>query len=180
MQLTEGYHCLKPMAAKLLFEQWVPHSKAIVFRFFSDLQNLPRLMPSERQTQVGHLSLIPAPSGEPAGPGSEFTVSFRPLPPLPFRAQWTARIVALGHESFFEDIQSQGPFRHWRHRHEFASETREGIDGTLVRDRIEIDLGWSVAGWIAGRLLVIPELRRTFAERQNLLSRILAEIPEQA
>jgi len=31
-------------------------------------------------------------------------------------------------------VQDKGPFKSWHHRHEFISETRGSIDGTLVRD----------------------------------------------
>ena len=40
----------------------------------------------------------------------------------------------------------KGPFHHWHHRHEFIPEARIGVEGTLVRDVIDYEVGLGLAG----------------------------------
>jgi ligand-binding SRPBCC domain-containing protein len=75
--------------------------------------------------------------------------------------------------SFFEDVQGAGPFRSWRHRHEFVSDCRDGVVGTLVRDRIQYEIGFEPAGRLINALFVAPQMRRTFAYRQQAIERLL-------
>ena len=122
-----------------------------VFEFFANPRNLPRIMPLATDTRIEQLKLV-APSPSPlgsqtrntdlAGVGSEIFTSFLVLPPLPFRTSWVAAITEFAWNHHIADIQKEGPFRRWRHRHEFASHTRHGIQGTVVRDVIEYEAGF--------------------------------------
>ena len=64
----------------------------------------------------------------------------------------------------------EGPFRRMVHVHEF--EPREG--GTLVRDRLEIELPWWMGGVPAERCFAAPKIRALFAARQEAMAKILA------
>jgi ligand-binding SRPBCC domain-containing protein len=155
------------------FEQWVPVPTEAVFAFFSDPRNLVHLMPPARRCQIDTLVLVPAPSGAPsAAAGTELTVSFRPLPPLPFRTRWIARIEAVQAGRSFEDVQVSGPFRSWRHRHEF--EPHHAQAGTVLRDVVAFDPGWGFLGRLLEHWIVAPEVRRTFHHRQQALLGLLA------
>jgi len=171
------------MAARLEFETWVPFPLERVFRFFADPNNLPRIMPAETGTRIDRLKLI-TPSTAPvapdhdatlAGVGTEIFTSFKLLPPLPFRATWIAVITEFEWEHHFADEQRRGPFRRWRHRHEFAAETRSGTPGTSVRDLIEYEAGFGAAGRIAERFFISRQLQRTFAHRQEVLASLLQQ-----
>ena len=162
------------------FEDWVPFRLERVFLFFANPENLPRLMPPQLATRVDRLDLVPPPGSGGrtatglAGVGTEVVTSFRILPPLPFRARWIARITEFEWNHHFADIQAHGPFKSWQHRHEFAADTRGGIDGTIVRDQIEYSIGFGPLADLAERAFIGRQMRATFARRQQALQELLA------
>jgi len=169
------------MPYHLEFEQWVPFPLARVFGFFSDPENLPRIMPASSSTKLIVLNRIPAPPPPPgtpgdkaAGAGSTIVTSFRVFRFLPIRARWIARITDFEWNHYFADVQEQGPFKSWHHRHEFRAETRGEVDGTLVRDVIDYEIGFGFLGAIANALFVRGQMERTFAQRRQTLPKLLA------
>lgn len=166
------------MGCHLQFEQWVPFPIETVFQFFSNPENLPRIMPKASATRLVRLDRVPPPAStndKAAGIGSTILTSFRVVPLLPFRAQWIARITEFEWNHYFADVQDKGPFKNWHHRHELFAETRQGIAGTLVRDIIEYEIGFGWLGSIAESLFVRRQMEKTFAERQQRLPQLLAE-----
>ena len=170
------------MTAAVRFEQWVPAPLAEVFAFFSDPANLPRIMPPGLDARLVGLHLVPpagARSGPddrapPAGVGSEIAVSVRLFAFLPLRARWVARITGFELNQSFSDVQAKGPFRLWKHRHEFEAATRNGRPGTIIRDLVEYDIGFGLAGRLLQNLLVTSKIRRTFAHRHRTSETLLA------
>ncbi len=167
-------------------EKWIKADLAKVFAFFSDPENLPRLMPAQMAVRLLRLDLKPATTDaikkvaesgmgpeRVAGPGSTIEVSFRFVPFLPFRGRWVAQIVEFEPLSYFVDTQRNGPMRHWTHRHSFRAESRDGISGTVVRDEVEYELPFGLLGRLADTVLVGTVMQRTFESRQNELQRIL-------
>jgi ligand-binding SRPBCC domain-containing protein len=168
------------MPSHLEFEQWVAFPVEHVFAFFSNPENLPRLMPAASHTRLILLNRMPPPgisNDKTAGVGSTMVTSFRVFPLLPIRARWVARITEFEWNCYFADVQGQGPFKSWHHRHEFVSEPRDGISGTLVRDVIEYEVGFGFLGAIVNQLFVRRQTQHTFAERQRLLPGLLSETP---
>jgi ligand-binding SRPBCC domain-containing protein len=169
--------------SKIVAEAWVPVPIAKVFAFFSDPQNLPRLMPPQLAAKIEDMSLAPLPvppvvgsgqnSASIAGPGSLITISFRVIPFLPFRTSWVARIVEVVPGSHFSDVQQRGPMKSWSHTHQFTSELRDGISGTLVRDVVEYQLPFGILGSIADLLFVRTLMKLTFRSRQKNLAQLL-------
>jgi ligand-binding SRPBCC domain-containing protein len=161
----------------------------LVFAFFANPSNLPHLMPRRLETRIEDAHLQPPPArplaADPsrrflsmaAGVGSEILISFYPIPWVPRRLSWQARIVEFVWNSFFVDEQMRGPFTSFRHRHGFAAEIRDGIEGTLVTDEIEFQLPWGVA---LGGLFARRKLASSFAYRQKRLPEILAAVARQA
>jgi ligand-binding SRPBCC domain-containing protein len=164
--------------------QWLPVELPEVFAFFSQPANLPRIMPPELRVRIEWAALVsPAECAvqllerdEAAGAGSEFVFSFRPLPLLPIRMNWRARIEEYEPGCYFRDTQVSGPMRRWSHRHEFQSESRNGAEGTLIRDRIEFEIGYGGAGKALERYFVLPAMQKSFAHRQNQVERALLSI----
>jgi ligand-binding SRPBCC domain-containing protein len=68
----------------------------------------------------------------------------------------------------------KGPFKTWHHRHEFKSEKRNAVEGTLVSDVIDYEVGFGFAGRIANRFLIRPQMHHTFAKRQSVLPDLLS------
>jgi ligand-binding SRPBCC domain-containing protein len=163
----------------------------LVFAFFANPANLPHLMPPALQTRVEDARIASAPprplASDPerrfqsvaAGVGSEILISFLPIPWVPRRVSWMARIVEFEWNSHFTDEQARGPFRLFRHRHGIAAEMRDSIEGTLVSDEIEFALPFGLAGRAAG-LAVRWQLQGSFAHRQKRLPQILAAVARQA
>jgi ligand-binding SRPBCC domain-containing protein len=164
---------------RLDLSHWVPFPLAEVFRFFSDPTHLPGLMPAELDARISSIERVaPPPPGDPsaAGPGTEIHITFRVAPPLPLRARWVARIVAYQAGVAFEDVQAEGPFRSWHHRHAFRAERRDGVDGTVVLDELRFEVGYGPLGAMAERLFVAPRMRAAFRHRQGALPAMLAAV----
>lgn len=165
-------------------EHWVSVEVARVFSFFSDPKNLPRLMPPASEARLERLTIVSRPeksSGDfadtdfraVAGPGSEIQISFRMVPLLPLRATWLARILEFQQNVYFTDAQVKGPFKKWRHRHEFIHEQRGGQAGTIIRDHVEYEVGYGIFGALAGPV-VRAQIARMFQERQHRTEQLLA------
>jgi len=107
--------------------------------------------------------------------GSEIITSFRVLPRLPWRAEWIAQIVEFDWNHHFTDVQRKGPFKSFHHRHEFAAVRRNGVNGTIVRDVIHYAVGFGVFGWLARKLVLTPQMQRTFEYRQTAVEKLLAQ-----
>jgi ligand-binding SRPBCC domain-containing protein len=162
-------------------EQWIAVPIEAVFRFFANPENLPRIMPPSSGTRLERVNLVPpaeAPSGAPverfvAGVGSEIITSFRVIPYLPFRRKWIARITEFEWNRYFADVQQEGPFKSFHHRHELRVEERGGKLGTVVRDAIDYEIGFEVFDPVAN-LFVSRQLLGTFQFRQRMVAGILA------
>lgn len=164
------------MPHHIQFEQWVPFPIERVFAFFSNPENLPRIMPAASETKLILLNRMPPPgieANKAAGVGSTIVTSFRVFPFLPIRAQWVARIVEFGWNHHFADVQDKGPFKSWHHRHEFDRDVRKGINGTLVRDVIDYEVGFGFVGVVINDLFIRRQMEQTFAQRQTKLESLL-------
>jgi ligand-binding SRPBCC domain-containing protein len=164
----------------LAFQQWVPFRRESVFLFFANPENLPRIMPAASATKLVALQRVPAPAvqvgsfDKAAGVGSTIVTTFRIFPLLPIRARWIARITEFEWNHHFADVQDKGPFKSWHHLHEFLTETRGEVAGTLVRDVIDYEIGFGVVGAVANALFVRRQMEGTFAQRQQTLPVLLA------
>lgn len=168
------------MATHVEFEQWVPFPIAAVFTFFSNPENLPRIMPDASATKLVALKRV-APVADSDGPvnekaagiGSVLITSFRIVPFLPFRKEWIARITEFEWNHHFADVQDQGPFRSWHHRHEFVGDSKDSQSGTTIRDVIDYEIGFGFLGQVAEALVVRRQLKHAFQERQKRLPQLL-------
>lgn len=166
------------MTSHLEFEEWVPFPVENVFAFFSNPENLPRIMPAASATRLDRVNLVSPPGTahtSAAGVGTTIATSFRVIPVLPFRARWIARITEFERNHHFADVQDQGPFKSWHHRHEFISETRQSMTGTLVRDVIDYEVGFGRLGDMANFVFVRRQMEATFRERQAKLPHLLRQ-----
>jgi ligand-binding SRPBCC domain-containing protein len=166
-------------------EQWLPYPVEVVFLFFANPENLPRLMPAWQKTRIEEAVFAPPPprpTGAPAvrsagivaGAGTRMTISFRPLPFSPLRLPWEAEITEFVWNEHFCDVQHRGPFRYWRHCHRLSPETRANIAGTLLRDEVEYELPLGKLGEIAKRLAGARQIRSIFDYRHKRASELLA------
>jgi ligand-binding SRPBCC domain-containing protein len=162
-------------------EQWLPYPLDVVFAFFSNPENLPRLMPSWQKARIEEAVLTAPPrssaQNQPiltqsvAGVGSRITLSFKPFPYAPLRVPWEAEITEFVWNDHFCDHQLRGPFTYWHHCHNLRPETRanSGIStaGTLLRDEVEYEPPLGRLGNLANYLFITHQLRSTFAHRHT-------------
>jgi ligand-binding SRPBCC domain-containing protein len=164
-------------------EQWVPYPIQVVFDFFADPTNLPLLMPPWQQVRIERMDVVPPPARLDrttasatgiAGPGSQITLSFRPLPYLPIRRRWEAQIEDFAWDDRFFDRQTRGPFVYWNHCHRMRSMMRHDIALTLLTDEVEYELPGGKVGQLAHSLFLRRQIRHAFTFRHRQLESILA------
>ncbi len=161
-------------------DQWLPFSLPFVFAFFANPKNLPPLMPAWQQARIDELNLIappPAPPGSPSrlgtGVGTTMRLTFRALPLLPLRLSWLALIPEFEWNDHFCDIQTAGPFRFWRHCHSVHEDSRDGVNGTAVHDRVEYELPGGPLGDLANAIGGSAQLRLIFRFRHRATAKLL-------
>jgi hypothetical protein len=81
-----------------------------------------------------------------------------------YRVRWEALHTVYDPPRMFEDIQTSGPFKRWRHRH--IVEPHEL--GARLRDDIEYEPPFSFFGRLAAPLLVERRLKRLFDYRHEV------------
>jgi ligand-binding SRPBCC domain-containing protein len=168
-------------------EQWLPYPLELVFAFFSNPENLPRLMPRWQQAHIEEAAITPPPPrpgsaprypGVVAGPGTRLALSFRAMPYLPFRVMWEAKITDFVWNDHFCDRQMRGPFRSWNHCHKFSARERVdrdgfAVDGTIVEDGVDYEVPLGLLGEMAHELLIRRQLISTFAYRKKRTAELL-------
>jgi len=160
-------------------EQWLPHPIELVFAFFANPENLPRLMPAWQKARIEEAVFTPPPprpEGAPsypgiaAGSGSRLTISAKPFPYAPFRTPWEAQIEDFRWNEGFCDIALRSPFKSWRHCHT----VRAADNGTIVRDEITYELPVGPLNPLAN-LFAKQGFKSLFAYRQKRTTELLAK-----
>jgi ligand-binding SRPBCC domain-containing protein len=179
------------MTQRIATSQWVPFPVELVFAFFANPTNLPYLTPLRMRMRIEDARIVPAPvrpvAADPArrfqsvaaGVGSEILISFYPIPWVPKRLSWMARITEFAWNSYFCDEQMRGPFASFHHRHGIEPETRDGLEGTLVSDTVDYSLPFGALGRMGG-FFVRRQLASQFKYRQKRLPEVLDAAARQA
>lgn len=152
-------------AHRLERTQLIPRPVAEVFPFFADAGNLARITPA----WLGFELLTPRPIVMEVGARIDYRI--RLLFGIP--ARWRTRIDAWEPGVRFVDTQERGPYRLWRHLHEFTP-----VDGgTLMRDVVDHDVGRGLAGALAWRVYVRRALDEIFDHRRRVISELFGPGP---
>ena len=80
--------------------------------------------------------------------------------------QMTSRITSLDFPNAFTDEQVKGPFKAFRHVHEFEA----AITGTVMMDRVEFTAPFGILGRLAEKLVLRRYLERLIADRGMFLA----------
>ena len=147
-------------ARRLEREQVVRRPLDEVFEFFARAENLERITPRWLSFRM----LTPGPVE--MGPGALIEYRLR-LHGLPVR--WTSRIELWEDGRRFVDEQVRGPYRLWRHLHEFTPVGHS----TRVRDQVTYALPLGALGDLLGMPLVGRDLARIFDYRHAAVARLL-------
>jgi hypothetical protein len=130
-----------PMRYTYHSEQWLPYPLELVFAFFANPENLPRLMPHWQKARIEEAAFAPPPPAPQstsfpsrktivAGVGTRLTLSFRPFPYSPLRVPlgrsllrpptpWPLRLLAS-----LPQHSLRGPCQSIRHPHPRHSAAR--------------------------------------------------------
>ena len=151
--------------------QWLPYPPELVFAFFANPENLPRLMPKWQNARIEEAVFAPPPPRPlktprnpriAAGDGTRLTLSLRPFPFAPFRIPWEAQIEDFRWNHGFCDIQLRGPFTSWRHCHTVTAKD----SGTTLHDAVTYELPLSIS--------IRPILTHIFHHRHQRTAHLLA------
>jgi hypothetical protein len=126
-----------------------------VFGFHERPDALRRLTPPWEATRV----IETAPD---LNVGSVAVIETRILGLVPVRS--VARHTAYDPPRMFEDVQVEGPFKFWRHRHWVEPHEK----GAVLRDEVEFETPLGPLGRLSAPLLVEPRLRRLFEYRHRV------------
>jgi ligand-binding SRPBCC domain-containing protein len=138
---------------KFKTEICLPQSRATVFLFFADPQNLEDLTPRWLHFEI----LTPLPLPMKAGVLIDYRLRLYGIP-----IQWQSEISVWEPPYRFVDRQIRGPYRTWIHEHTFA----ELSGGTMVGDTVEYA---APGGILVQKLFLARDLNRIFAYRHERL-----------
>lgn len=112
-------------------EQTVKADLNTVWDFFSNPQNLQRMMPDD----MGFKTLDKVPNKMYQG----MLLRYKVAPLLGINMPWTSRIEFIEEKSYFVDTQSEGPFAYWHHEHRFEAKGKEVILRDILHYRLPFE-----------------------------------------
>ena len=142
-------------------EQLVRAPLQEVFAFFSRARNLEALTPPWLRFSV----LDPEPEQMRTGTLIAYRLRVHRVP-----LRWVSRIEEWQPQRRFVDLQLRGPYRFWRHTHEFTAVA----EGTMISDSVRYELPLGPLGSLAHALIVRRDLERVFDYRRLAAERIFA------
>jgi uncharacterized protein (TIGR01777 family) len=150
-----SYHELK-------MEQWIPQPIDEAFAFFKEAKNLEKITPDEMNFKVLNQSTENIQEG---------TIINYSLSVHKFPMRWKSKITNWKPGSHFSDIQLNGPYDHWVHRHEF--EEKNG--GTLIKDHVRYKVPIGLAGDLIANRFIKNDLEKVFTYRQKKINELFNE-----
>jgi len=141
-------------------EQFLPIHIQTAWDFFSSPDNLSLLTPKDMDFTV----LTELNSHIYNNMIIDYTVS--PLLNIPLK--WKTKILDVDDKVEFTDIQLKGPFKKWKHVHQFVQ-----IDeGVLVKDIVQYQLPFGIIGQFVHSLVVKKRIEDIFSYRKKVLARL--------
>jgi ligand-binding SRPBCC domain-containing protein len=136
-----------------------------VFAFFSRAENLQVITPEWLHFRI--LSVHP----EPMQKGTLISYALRIHG---VRVRWTSEIVEWAPPHRFVDSQIKGPYRLWRHTHQFAAEG----DNTRLTDEVQYAVPFGFLGRIGHRLKVRSDIEKIFSYREKKVRELFGVFPQ--
>lgn len=103
---------------------------------------------------------------------SGMIINYKVSPLLGVPLHWQTRIDQVNMYHSFVDFQEKGPYKYWKHHHEFLIND----DGVLMKDNIEYELPFGIIGDITNTLIVRQKLINIFDYRYNILEEMFNTI----
>ena len=136
--------------------QFVPLKKDKIFEFFSEAKNLETLTPKMLQFHIKKMSTPEINRGTII----DYSLQIRGIP-----LGWRTEIDEWDPSTRFVDIQLKGPYKLWRHTHEFI----DLADGTLMCDQVNFRLPAGFLGWLVAGFFVKADVKKIFAFRRKVI-----------
>ena len=146
-----------PRFHRLERSQLIPRPLTETFAFFANAQNLEALTPAFLSFRIE----TPLPVEMRVGARIDYRLSLWGVP-----LRWRTLITEWEPNRRFVDEQERGPYRHWRHVHEFVAEG----DGTRMRDEVTYALPFGMVGEVAHAVMVKRQLGTIFDFRERAIS----------
>jgi len=140
-------------------EQRVARPRSEVFAFFSNAANLEKITPASLRFEI----LTPLPVEMRAGALIDYRIRL-----FGFPFHWRTLIESFEPESRFVDVQLRGPYRSWRHLHQFVDQGAS----TLMHDRVDYEVPFGPLGELAAARFVRGEVERIFAHRHKVIQEL--------
>lgn len=144
-------------------EQFIPLPLENVFSFFSQAKNLEKISPPFLQFKVKSMSTQQIQKGTLI----DYQLKVRGIP-----ARWQSLITEWNPPHHFTDVQTQGPYGDWIHRHSFAAVP----GGVLIKDEVKYNMPLGILGKWFGYHYVLREIRTIFDFRRKRIGDLLPEI----
>lgn len=142
-------------------EQRIARPVAEVFAFFSDASNLETITPPWMQFRI----VTPSPLELRAGARIEYALKWRV-----FSIRWLTEIEIWEPPHRFVDNQLSGPYRLWRHTHQFLADR----SGTRMLDEVRYALPLGPLGRMAHAIRVRGDLEHIFDYRGRRIAELCA------
>ena len=148
---------------QLIFKQFLPISIEEAWDFFCSPKNLDKITPRDLHFKI--LNDVP----DKMYPGTMIIYEISPF--LNIHFGWITEITAMMHHEYFVDEQRKGPYRLWHHEHHFEKVN----GGVMMTDKLYYDIGKSIFGWLAGRLIVHKKIEEIFNYRYQTLEELFGK-----
>lgn len=130
------------------------------FSIFEDPHNLAKITPASLDFRVTSKDRVRMRKGAEI----EYTIRWLGIP-----MHWKTVISEYEPPFLFVDMQAEGPYSFWRHRHTFKSTA----NGVLVGDHVEYALPFGPIGQLTHALTIRRHLEEIFRFRQQELAKML-------
>ncbi|WP_443938883.1 SRPBCC family protein [Pedobacter sp. MW01-1-1] len=149
------------MRYQLYREQQLNCDLETAWSFFSSPKNLSKITPKNMGFVVLSKNL-----GAQIAPGDVIDYLVSPVLSIPMK--WQTLITQVDYHKSFTDFQQKGPYRYWKHDHEFLPNS----EGVLMKDTVEYELPFGFLGKMAHGLFVKNKLRTIFNYRYVILEEL--------
>lgn len=149
------------MRHQLYREQQLNGDIERAWQFFSSPMNLSKITPADMEFAV-----LSDYKNEAIFEG--MIIDYRVSPLLNIPLKWRTRITQVDMFKSFTDFQERGPYKYWNHFHEFIS----NATGVLMKDTVDYELPFGLAGNIAHRVFVRKKLASIFDFRYRVLKQL--------
>ncbi len=149
------------MKYQLYREQQLNCDIETAWDFFTSPMNLAKITPKDMAFTV-----LTEHKNEKIFEGMIIDYTVSPLLGIPLK--WKTRITEVIPNKSFTDFQEKGPYKLWKHYHEFIANEK----GVLMKDKVDYELPMGFLGNIAHALFVKKKLEKIFNYRFQILENL--------